>query len=67
MVHTRIDPNNKLGKQRFCDLDISTKYQNLTSITVLIPMSRFLDMVIDVDYRYPCTHIRTSPTLVATT
>ena len=31
-------------------LDIPTKYQYLTSITISIPMDKFFDTIIDVDY-----------------
>ena len=33
-------------------LEISSKYQYLTGITILIPMGRFFDTIIDVDYCY---------------
>jgi hypothetical protein len=47
MVSTQ---NKDLDIQRFSDLEIPTKYQYLTGITILIPMSRFFDTIIDVDY-----------------
>ena len=36
--------------QRFSHLDIPTKYQYLTGVTILIPTGRFFDTIIDVDY-----------------
>jgi hypothetical protein len=45
-----IDPNNDLGVQKFSDLEIPTGYQYLTGNTILVPMGRFFDTVIDVDY-----------------
>jgi hypothetical protein len=36
--------------KRFSHLDISTKYQYLIRITILLPTSRFFDTIIDVDY-----------------
>ena len=51
MVKNGIDPNNNPGMQRFSDLDIPTKYQNLIGVIILIPMDRFFDTIIDhVDY-----------------
>ena len=44
-----IDPNNNLGTQRFSHLDRPTKYQYLTGITILIPVDRIFDTIIDVD------------------
>ena len=44
--------------------DISTKYQYLSGITILIPMGMFLDAIIDADYQYPCIPLYTKPTLV---
>ena len=42
-------PNNNLGIQRFSHLDIPTKYQYLTGITILIPTDGFFDTIIDYD------------------
>jgi hypothetical protein len=50
MVENVVDPNLNLGIIRFSHLDILTKYQYLTSITILIPMGRFFDTIIDDDY-----------------
>jgi hypothetical protein len=36
----------------FYHLDILTKYEYLTGITILIPTGRFFDTIIDVDYWY---------------
>jgi hypothetical protein len=49
MVYNGIDPNY-LGLQRFSHLDIPTKYQYRSGITILIPLGRFFDTIIDVDY-----------------
>ena len=40
------------GIQRFSDLEIYTKYEYLTVITILTPMGRFFDTMIDVDFWY---------------
>ena len=52
MVHNVVDPNLCIptGIQRFSHLDLLTKYQYLTGITILIPMGRFFDTMIEVDY-----------------
>jgi hypothetical protein len=52
MVHNVVDPHlcKPTGIQRFSHLDIFTKYQYLTGITILIPMGRFFDTMIEVDY-----------------
>ena len=42
--------NNNSSIQRFSHLDIPTRYQYLTSVTILIPMDRFSDTIIDADY-----------------
>ena len=52
MVKNDVDLDYNSSKQRFFHLDIPTKYQYLTGITILIPMGRFFDNLIDVDYFY---------------
>ena len=54
-----IDPNNHSGIQRFCYLDIPTKYLYFTDITILIPTGRFFDTM-----HSPILYTR--PTLVIT-
>ena len=39
-----------LGIHKFSHFVIPTKYQYLIGITILIPLDRFFDYVIDVDY-----------------
>jgi hypothetical protein len=48
-INNGIDPNY-LGLQRFSHLDIPTKYQYRSGITILIPLGRFFDTIIHVDY-----------------
>ena len=50
MVLNGIDPNTNSGIQRFSHLDIPTKYQYLTGITILIPTGTFIDSNLDVNY-----------------
>jgi hypothetical protein len=50
MVLSGIDPNTNSGTQRFSHLDIPTKYQYLTAITISIPKGRFIDSIVDVNY-----------------
>ena len=38
--------------ERFSHLEIPTKHQYLTAITILIRMGRFFDTIIDVNYLY---------------
>ena len=45
-----IDPNTNSGIQRFLHLQIPTKYQYLSGITIFIPMVRLFDTIIDVGY-----------------
>jgi hypothetical protein len=45
-----IDPNNNLDIQRFFHLDIPTKYQYLTGISIMIPKGRIFDTIIGVDF-----------------
>ena len=52
MFWNDIDSNKHLGIQRFSHLDICTKYQYLTGVTILIPMSRFFGTIIVVGYWY---------------
>jgi hypothetical protein len=66
MVQSGIDPKNNSGIQRYSHLDIPTKYQYLTGITILIHMSRFTDTILDVDNKYPCIHLYTAPTFIKT-
>ena len=49
MAQNEIDPNNNLGVQRFSQLDIPTKYQNLAT-TILRPTCKCFETIIDVDY-----------------
>ena len=37
-----INPTNAFDIQRFSHLDVPTKYQHVSGITILIPMGRFL-------------------------
>lgn len=65
MVENDTDPNYKSSIQRVSHLDISTKYQHLTNITIVITTSRFfglplLILIID----DTCNHLCTRPTLV---
>ena len=46
-----VDPNNNSDIQRFSHLDISIKYQYLTSIIILIPTSRCFDTIVDGGYQ----------------
>ena len=45
-----IDPNTNSGIQRCFHLQIPTKYQYRTGITIFIPIVGFFDTIIDVDY-----------------
>ena len=45
-----IDSNNNSIVQRYSHLEIPTKYQHLSGITILVSMSRFFDTIIDVGY-----------------
>ena len=66
MVQKGIDANNNSGIKRYYHLDIPTKYQYFTGITILITTGRLLDTIIDVDYSYPCKHLHTRQMLVST-
>ena len=44
MIQNSIDLNNNLSRQRFSHLDIPTKYQYLTRITILMPPKKFVFM-----------------------
>ena len=46
----RIDPNNNSDMQRFSHFGISVKCQHLIGITNLLPMGKFFDTFINVDY-----------------
>ena len=52
MVKNDVDPYYNSSIQRFFYGDIPTIYQYLTGITILIPMGRFFDNLVDVDYLY---------------
>lgn len=41
-----IDPNNNLGTQRFIHLDVPAKYQQLTSITIMISLLMWITSII---------------------
>ena len=63
MNNPSINPTNAFDIQRFSHLDVPTKYQHVSGITILIPMGRFLitiSMFIG-DYQYPCIHLYTGP------
>jgi hypothetical protein len=47
-----IDPNNNVRVYKISHLELATKYQYLFGIINWIPMDRFFDTIIDVDYRY---------------
>jgi hypothetical protein len=42
------DPNNNSDIQRFSHHEITMRYQYLTGTTILIPMGRFFDTIMDV-------------------
>jgi hypothetical protein len=50
VVQSGIDPNNNSRIKRYYHLDIPTKYQYFTGITILITTGRFFDTIIDVNY-----------------
>ena len=67
MAENGIDPNDKLGIQRFSHFDVSIIYQYLIGSTNLIPILRFFNTYIfDVDYQYPCFHPYIGPTIIGT-
>ena len=45
-------PNNNSRIQRFSQLDIPTIYSYLTCMTILIPIGRFFETIVDVDQWY---------------
>ena len=64
LLHDGVDPINNSGTHKVSYLDIPTKYQYFTYFTILVSMGRFFDTIFDIDYRYSCIHLYTSPTLV---
>ena len=50
MVENGYDPDDNTCIQRFFDLEILTKYQNLIGIIILIATDRFFHTIIDIDY-----------------
>lgn len=50
IVQNGIDPNNSSGIHRFSHLDVPIKYQYVSDTTILIPLGRFFDTIIDADY-----------------
>ena len=52
MFKNAIDLHNNLDVQRFPHLEIPTKHQYLTAITILIRMGRFFDTIINVNSLY---------------
>ena len=46
------DLSNSSGIQSYSHLDIPTKYQYLTNATILIPMGKLLDTIVDIEYWY---------------
>ena len=66
MVQNVIDPNYNSVIQRFSPLEIPTKYQYVTGITILIYKGRVFDAIIDVYLLIPCIRLYTGPILVRT-